>query len=315
MRINNFQELVNRYESIKPIDRGFRKNRNVRPIDERRYWWNRIYKHSENYYAFSCGTAGWDTNATPYWDNTTDENRAKILHCMLVKSPIVWERRKDGDYIRINRGEGCATSTYKFLRKHLPKGLEYSYPYGKHCITCNGEKHAMPSGRYSDTEHPTLEFKYIEDGKWERVNDKFLLKTQRVDKERAKMLKPHIKNLWEWMNIVLPVFGRGLRTHMDDAFNNIRKHTEEPYYQTLAGTEAYDFMLDVITNEGHESRMDFALALVSSIDAYDVRFINTDSERTWIGFTEHWFAPKEKSYARLRKLIYKITDSYLYDYQ
>ena len=49
-KLNSFDDVAKAYESIKPIQ-GARVKEDLRPLRERRYWWNRIMKINDNTYA------------------------------------------------------------------------------------------------------------------------------------------------------------------------------------------------------------------------------------------------------------------------
>ena len=51
-RLSSFDEVAKAYDNIKPIQGG-RANQDLRPLRERRYWWNRIKKVNDNKYLMS----------------------------------------------------------------------------------------------------------------------------------------------------------------------------------------------------------------------------------------------------------------------
>ena len=109
-RLSSFDEVANAYNSIKPI-RGARLAEDLRPLAERRYWWNRVVRISDTKYALNDGYWAWSNG---FADSIREQT-----------CPILWERKEDGDYITVRNhiNGGSAVSRYGFLQSFLPQGM------------------------------------------------------------------------------------------------------------------------------------------------------------------------------------------------
>ena len=95
MGFNTFDEVADWYNRTPPI-RGKRKAWDLRPIGFRNRPWERIVKIDDNTYALHDR---WDYSSTR--EEYTEEKFIKNKYEIKDVAPIVWSRRKGGDYVRI----------------------------------------------------------------------------------------------------------------------------------------------------------------------------------------------------------------------
>jgi hypothetical protein len=279
--LNSFDEVAKRYNEIKPI-RG--RKEDTRPLNERRYAWNRIIKVDDNKYILSDGHYTW-------WGQDTLE----------TVSPIVWERKEDGDYmtIRNNMNDSSAVSRYQFISHYLPLGMSFDWYNisGKHFVKYKDQTHYLP--KYKGTfdynakvltieKDNKLVFKHV-DGEFIRANELQPMKTRRLDKDLDKEYNKKLMAMWEWMQIVLPVLGDTMyegRTTYADSFGG------SYWYWTKRTTP--EEVREILNDEEHPKRM--AFAVLASIEADAMR--------------DKRFEPKTDSYKKLRMLVRRIGDFY-----
>lgn len=292
-RLSSFDEVAKAYNEITPL-RGARANEDIRPLTQRRYWWNRVQKISDTKYLLLDGHWGWQSN-------TGDPMRE-------ITCPIMWERKEDGDYltIRNHMNDGTSVSRYTFLRSHLPKDMFFNWENGKHYVKhhTTGVEHYLPKFKGKmDWQAQTFEmyqdnkivFKH--DGKdFTRANELQPFKTRRIDKEVDKEFAPKVAELYEWMQIVLPVLGNTL--------NDVRND----YANKLTGNEGYggfwywqkyikpSEVRAILSDPEHEKRMALAVCLVNEANALD---------------DEYRFEVKHNTFTEIRKVIRKVADLYL----
>lgn len=301
--MNTFDEIVAVYENTTPL-RGKRAMCEIKPLGKRSRWWERIQKHSENCYVLSDG---WSWGYNVAWYERSEEEKQKNMDTALTQAPVVWERRADGDYIRINKGSSQSNARYKFLCNYLPKGLRFGYYNGKHWVRYGEEKHYIPHMPWNHKEGGKyLEFKCLGEGKFERSNGKHLFLTDRVNKAKAKELKPHINKLWDWMQVIMPVLGRELHEHFSAARSRI--------YKGSLGLNSMS-VWTYLTNEEHPHRLDFALYCVEHIDAVinEYHRIPVEGRPYPIERRESYFDGDDKYRAKFRRYIYRLMDAYDYE--
>jgi hypothetical protein len=285
-RLSSFDAVANAYNSIKPI-RGARADQDLRPLTERRYWWNRVVKITDTKYALSDGYWAWSGGF---------ENSIREQTC-----PILWERKEDGDYITVRNhlNGGTAVSRYDFLKSFLPQGMFFHYPQGggKHFVSHGGVDHFLPKFRgdmdwnnktFTMTEDNKLVFKAEGDGNFTRVNNLQPMRTRRIDKEIDAQYKPKMKEMWDWMCTVLPVMGDSL----GDAKNEYSKDLTEGkagywYWERYVDK---NLVREILDNPEHDLRM--ALAGLSAYQASAI--------------TGGRFEPNKDSYAAFRNCMRKV---------
>ena len=284
-RLSSFDEVVNAYNSIKPI-RGARLAEDLRPLAERRYWWTRVIKVSDTKYVLGDGNCEW-------FGGWGDGIREQI-------APIVWERKDDGDYITVRNhmNGGTAVSRFDFLKSFLPRGMFFHYPQGggKHFVNCDGVNHFLPkfkadsdwqSKSFVMIDDNKLVFKANGDGSFTRVNNLQPMPTRRIDKEVDAHYKPKMKEMWDWMCTVLPVMGDGLGDAKSQYASDLTEGKSNYWYW-----ERYvdkNLIREILDNPEHDLRM--ALA---GLSAYQAEAI-----------TGGRFDPQKHSYAKFRDCLRK----------
>jgi hypothetical protein len=264
-RLSSFDDVAKAYNEITPL-RGARAKEDIRPLNQRRYWWNRVMKVNENKYLLLDGHWAW-SNSANY------ETRE-------VTAPIMWERKEDGDYITIRNhaNEGISVSRYTFLMNHLPKDLFFHYENGKHYVKHHptGVDHYLPkfkgrmdwnAGTFDMYEDNKIVFKH--DGcNFTRANELQTFKTRRVDKELDAVFKPKVVEFIEWMNVVLPVLGETLvanRGGYASKMSNDRAYSFYYWSNYVNAEEVKEILLD----PEHEKRMALAVCLINDVNATD----------------------------------------------
>jgi len=282
-RLSSFDAVANAYNEIKPI-RGARAGEDLRPLAERRYWWNRVTKLSDNKYALCDG----------YWAWVGTVN----IHAQTA--PIIWERKDDGDYITVRNhlNNGTAVSRYDFLKSFLPRGMFFHYPQGggKHFVSHGGIEHFLPKFKgdidwqaktFTMTEDNKLVFKAESDGSFTRVNNLQPMQTRRIDKEVDSYFKPKMKEMWDWMCMVLPVMGDSLGD-AKNAYADALTEGKGSYWYWERQVDK-NLIREILDNPEHEKRM--ALA---GLSAYQSDAI-----------TGGRFDPQKDSYAKFRNCMRK----------
>jgi len=269
--LNSFDEVVAYYEQTKPI-RGARANEDLRPLAERRYWWNRIHKASDTKYILCDGH--WAFNNGLSNGSGQDDMREQT-------APIVWERRDDGDYmtVRSHMNDGISVSRYTFLDRWLPKCMRFDWytTTGKHFI-----KHTHAHG-YSEYYVPKFKgrmdwqartFEMIEDNKlvfkhtadgFDRVGELVPMQTRRIDKDLDAIYKPKMKEMWEWMQVVLPVMGDSLGDAKNQYASDLTEGKASYWYWDRYVSK--ELIREILDNPEHEKRMALAGLVAYRADA------------------------------------------------
>lgn len=290
--LNSFDAVAKCYAETKPIQ-GARKTQDLRPLAERRYWWNRVHKVSDTKYLLLDGH--WS------WHSVINDPLMLEQTC-----PITWERKEDGDYLTIrNHSEGgMSVSRYTFIDRYLPSGMRFDwFGNGKHFVRYEGKEYYLPkfkssidwqSKTFTMHKDHTLIFKVDGTG-FKRVGDLLPMPTRRVDKDVDAQFKEHIKTMWEWMQIVLPVMGDTLGD------------SKQTYAQSLGGVSYWywvrhmdkNLAREILMNPEHDKRM--ALA---GLSAYDIGAINNGR-----------FEPCKESWSKFRSLMRRIGGMYATEMQ
>jgi hypothetical protein len=280
---SSFDDVAKRYSEIKPI-RG--RTEDVRPIAERRYTHNRIIKLSDNKYALNDGFWG-------YWENNTVTEQT---------TPILWERRDDGDYmtVRSHKQGSMSISRYQFIDAYLPAGMSFSWGRsGKHFVHDHKKvlQYYLPKFKadfdYTNRmmvmeEDNKLVFKYTPEG-MVRVGELVPEKTRRLDKELDKEYHGKLTAMYEWMRIVLPILGdtfKSSRSEYADIFGS-------SYWYWQSGISPKE-VREILEDIEHPKRMAFAALLAWDSDAIE-------GER---------FHDKPDTYKRMRNIVRRVGDFY-----
>jgi hypothetical protein len=148
MRLNTFDEVKNWYESTKPVrEKGVGIERDIRPIDGRRYKERRIVKIDDNCYVLSDGWHYGGGVTDPHDHNSGYKPTAEDT---IRFAPIVWRRAADGTETIAVRNSGYGSNTshsrHDFLRSYLPKWLTLvtGNGNGKHFIRTHQGKVFFP---------------------------------------------------------------------------------------------------------------------------------------------------------------------------
>jgi len=263
-RLSSFDEVAKAYNEIKPI-RGARANEDIRPIAQRRYWWMRIQKINDNKYVLCDGHWMWSGNSS----NDTDVRELTV--------PITWERKEDGDYITVRNhmNGGASVSRYTFLKDFLPRNMFFHYPEGsgKHYVRTGATDHYLPKFKgkmdwsartFEMIEDRKLVFKAV-NGDWVRVNDLQPMQTRKIDKPVDQHYKPKMKELWDWMGIVLPIMGDKLGDAKGEYASQLTDGKASYWYW-----ERYvekNLIREILDNPEHDKRMALAGLLAYKVDA------------------------------------------------
>jgi hypothetical protein len=288
--LNSFDEVAQAYNMITPL-RGARASEDLRPLGERRYWWNRIHKASDNKYVLCDGHWAWSSGLGNGADNAMREQTA----------PIVWERKEDGDYmtVRSHMNDGISVSRYTFLDRWLPKSMRFDWytTTGKHFVRYQDKEFYLPKFKgtmdwqnkvFTMVQDNKLVFKYTAGGEFERVGDLVPMQTRRIDKELDAHYKPKMKEMWDWMCTVLPVMG--------DSLGDAKSQYAETVTEGVGGYWYWERYIDknlvreILDNPEHDKRMALAGLLAYKVDA----------------ITGGRFDPQKDSYAKFRACLRKV---------
>ena len=274
--MNSFDEVVSKYNSIKPL-RGKRKSEDIRPIGERRNTYNRITKVSDTKYILQdCS-----------YLYLTSNDQAEY-------APIIWERREYGDYltVRLCSSGSYSISRYTFIANYLPSPLWFRLENGKHYIVEGGKgwgtqkvsEHYLPKFKLKLDANQNwvmdkdyyLEFKHV-GGKFTRTTELLPMKLRRLDKDLVKKYDPLIKEMWDWAHIVMPILGDTMK-HGDTRRGYAEVFETSFWYWDKAIDS--DLVQQILENPEHDNRMALcALACynagVFSTDGSDGRFTPT----------------------------------------
>ena len=298
-RMNSFDDVVKRYNETVPL-RGARKAQDIRPIAERRYWWVRIEKINDNKYALHDGMWTWNRQNNQGMDAYDLE-------------PITWERKADGDYITIRNcpNDGMSISRYNFLRWYLPEGLSFDYNNtGRHWVT-DGKRvqHYLPKykckwNNYNPANsHATFEmiednklvFKHTPEG-FVRVNELQPMPTRRIDKELTKHYDVKTKELYDWMQAVLPILGETLNDYSTRNQYANALHQGAGFWYWTRYVEPME-MREILDDPEHEKRMPFAV-----MSAFEAGMFNDGSTQR--------FTPSKEGFSRLKQVVRKVAKLY-----
>jgi hypothetical protein len=262
-RLSSFDAVAKAYDEIKPI-KGSRANMDLRPLNERRYWWNRVMKMSDTKYLLLDGNWGWHSNFT---------NELREL-----TAPIMWERKEDGDYltIRNHANEGISVSRYTFLQNHLPNPMYFHYDNGKHFVQHNNVEHYLPkfkgvmdwqAGTFEMHQDSKIVFKH-DGSNFTRANELQTYKTRRVDKELDAQFKPKVAEFVEWMQLVLPILGETLVSNRNSYASKMSNDRAYSFYYWSTYVTAQE-VREILLDPEHEKRTALAVCLINDVSATD----------------------------------------------
>jgi len=295
--VNSFDDVVALYNNIKPL-RGKRSYIDIRPLGDRKRWWERVIKVNDNTYVITDG--GWSWGVTP----EQLKNDPQKLHEVLCFSPIVWTREADGDYVTIrnNLENGSSVSRYELLKSWLPAVLRFSYNQnGKHWVdhVSKNSKHYLPKfkakitdGKWGSTEDLHLKFKQTQ-GDFISVVEPHKARVSVVNREVTKLYNPKIKELWQWAETILPVFGATLMEQRDQSAKVIGAKTVYGWIYNVNPNDLRAWLdgPDLFADE----RLAFVILSTFSIDAIEGNWNNGV-----------WFAPTKTTYEKFKNLVHKL---------
>jgi hypothetical protein len=131
-----------------------------------------------------------------------------------------------------------------------------------------------------------LVFKAEDDG-FVRVNELQPMQTRRIDKEVDSYFKPKMKEMWEWMQAVLPVMGDGLGDAKQQ-YAEILTEGKASYWYWDRYVEK-NLIREILDNPEHPKRMALAGLLAYKADA----------------ITGGRFDPQKDSYTKFRTALRK----------
>ena len=226
--INSFADIETAYNLTLPLRGAKNKDKDIRPIGDRKRKWERIVKVSKNCYAL---TNGWHPGEPDYWMRDSAVDGEPPISWMAKYSPIVWRRHKDGtETVTLRNGTGSRqhNSVYDFLQRHVPRYMFFRQTnVGHQYISVHGTDYYLAKGRtipkqyaaralkydservwYQTTDdNASLTFKVL-DGRYEFVGEALTVPKppkKRVDKARKAALKPHIDAFRDWAIAILPM--------------------------------------------------------------------------------------------------------------
>lgn len=286
MRISSFDEAVAHYNSVHPI-RGARLSEDLRPLNERRRWWERIAKIDENKYVLLDGNYTWHDNKRETWEKVC---------------PVIWERKEDGDYITIRNHpeDSYGISRYIFLQRFLPREMWFHYSSdGKHYVKCGDTNHFLAKFKGS-FDHQTREwvnkidrkimFKH-ENGEFIRANELQPKKIKRIDKAIDAQYTVKLKDMWEWMHTVLPIMGERLYVDRDTYVTTLTGYNS--FWRWEKNLEAEELRA-ILDDAEHPKRVALAVVLANAGDAV----------------VQGRFTPNPNSFKKVRHVVRRVADLY-----
>ena len=143
MNIASFDQAKRAYELTTPIKSHLHTLQDdIVPLGRRARKWERITKISRNKYALCSGYADatWTCKRTEV-DGVVEYRQTpnKCKREIEQMCAILWERKKDGDYIHIRNfnGTSAAISHYEFLRSYIPYSMNFYLANGKQYVNGN----------------------------------------------------------------------------------------------------------------------------------------------------------------------------------
>jgi hypothetical protein len=275
MWFNTFDEVVTAYNNTKVlVSSSHPVEQDIRPINKRSKKWERIIKYDENTYALTDGSY-----ESSLWSNGHNKDPAYSK----AMSPILWERKKSGDFITIRNGTvGSAhISRYKFLDMYMPRGMSLSIHQGKQTVFMRGGMgYQLPKTTYSwdySNSKPSrpddgmkLCFKVLGEGEYERVGEPLKTTINRVDKDAKKIHKAVTKEFFDWMCAIVPM--------LDHSWNATSTYTDQMkqwaddnnIYRKYWGIDLnelpVDKALEIMSSEDHEMRIPLAVLFNNNMD-------------------------------------------------
>jgi hypothetical protein len=275
---NTFDEVVTKYESTKVIVSNETKvERDVRPLGARSKKWQRIIKYDDNTYGLTDGN--YETSLYSGGHKVAPEYSKAM-------TPILWERKKSGDYITIRNGTiGSAhISRYKFLDMYMPRGMSLSIDNGIQTVFLRGGVgYQLPKTKYMwdyhtgkvkfDDDGMKLCFKVLGEGEYERVGELLKTTVNKVDKDAKKKHKAVTQAYFDWMCAIVPMLDRTWQGR--DMYHTQLKEWSKinsiyhRYWTVNLNEMPVDKALEIMSNDDHEMRIPFAVLFNESMNIQD----------------------------------------------
>lgn len=274
--LKTFDEVVERYNAVVPlVSKHHTLSQDIRPISYRRRKWERIVKISDTCYALSDG----------YYTNMYG-GQGFTEEYMNGMMPIMWEKRADGEYLRI-RGMVQGHTTHgrlSFLQVHLPRMMSAVAEHGKLYITYNGNKFYLPKTTYrwdyqnnkaSEDDSMFLLFKRVGNMKFERVNS-LMATSGHIDIEEKKRLKPYIQSFFNWACGMRHLFegdhaARNEYVHQLTEWADTNKVQRQSYFHRIDCPNVIDSMelRKIVTDPDHPMRTAFAVTMLCEVGLFN----------------------------------------------
>ena len=312
MKLNTFNDVVNRYSEIKPlVSKHHTLEDDIRPIADRRRKHERIERVSSNKYILR------DTlpmkkpnNYGPWYEN--------YLKLAIERPPITWEilhdKKENLTYEQITVRGGIThshdTSRYNFLREYLPYGMSFnsgSRHFIRHNVvgaergvTIGGEKIIRaPTTNYVDRYIPRPEYRWqpadtITEpepdylltfrrkdkwpvGVWDFAGPFWPEPKIRIDKRKKKSLKPHIDAFYEWMCIVGPMMPCDDWDYRERMITEINEHKRGvEHFVTSTDMLPARLAIEIVMDYNHPLRTHLAWHFLAQTD---IRGVDTQEAK------------------------------------
>jgi hypothetical protein len=285
---SSFREVVNHYNSIKPlVSKHHTREDDIRPIGDRNRKWDRIVKISNNCYALSDGYHYGDDKFIPWGLN----NHPDRLGSMRRYAPIVWSRNSLGiEKVEIRNvtgdDSGYSIMRYDFLHRHMPQGMHFMRANARQYISLggiyNGDKHFLAKGKTvprkvweatKDSKNRWDTWKQVRNdnatlvftrdsrdpksvGNWQRdwSTGAKLPSNPKVNKELKAKFKDAIDKLFTWgmtMSPLLPL------ENQDYRFEKMREIAEYFHPNVRYETWKPEFTHQILRDDNHPMRLNY----------------------------------------------------------
>ena len=276
MRFDTFNEVVTRYEQIKPVvSVCHTREQDIRPIGQRKRKFERIRKVDPETYCLLDGGYG----------NTLNRGRTLTPQFEQDMAPIMWKREADGDHIYIRN---CTVgsmhmSRYIFLQDYLPSNAAFRYTkQGEHYVCAKTpagwETFPLPKTRYlwdykqwtkaATDDGRRLKFRANEDGTFTRVGESFTADLPTVDKELKKQWKQKIDAFYTQAGALAPMLGVS-RKEADTYKTNILSWCEDNNVESTRNGIMFHLSTElarqIVAQEDHPLRIAMIALVVRNI--------------------------------------------------
>ena len=285
-RINTFDEAVKWFEATLPL-RGPRAKQVIRPLGQRNRPWERIEKVNDNCYFLTDGWGSWGMGADPT-PSTRNVVGTRYVEC----APIMWERREDGEYLRVRnclKGSG-SPSRFNFTRWNLPNGLTFKWgdndhKSGKHYIVACGEeghekfflpkfkiecRNQLNQQEVTEDSGEMLWFKRVGNGVWQRVGEMMGEPVKRLNKPLAAEYKQAIYEFYSFMGATIPALGFMDNDARSTYWKMLSTSGNDHYYwgRNLTHLNRPELVREILMQYDHPMRVALAVHVANDMDVY-----------------------------------------------